>query len=163
MSVDDDRIKPGRGPLQHERRKNPPASRRLVIILFCLACLYVTGVLFIAQNANTKIDGSTYTNALAACNQRRALQVENNRRAPVHELDARNLAKLAKALTQTRRFEASAFAAIGRAFHIQHQVAPLIHRYRVAATLDGEIEASQETVRFDRLPLANCKKEVPKP
>jgi len=146
-----------------ERRRRPPASRTFVLIFTALTCAYITFVLFIAQGASHKVDTSQYRNDLAACQQRRQLQVESNRRVPEHERDALNLVNLSEALTHTRVEEARAFTVIGNAFHITRVTDPLVRAYRLAAHRDEAVVKSQLAVRFHRVALANCAKEVPKP
>lgn len=151
------------GPFEPDRRKNPPASRRLTIILFLLACGYITAVLYIAQGTSHRVDRGQYHNDLSACQQRRQLQIENNRRVPEHETDAHDLTKLSRALTHTRVVEARAFSEIGRVFHIERVTAPLVAAYELAARRDEAVVLRQRTVRFHKVTLANCAKEVPKP
>lgn len=45
-----------RWPLHERRQPRPPMSRRLGLILWALALLFVTGVFFIADNAGDKAD-----------------------------------------------------------------------------------------------------------
>jgi len=125
-------------------------SRRIVLFAAAVAAVVAAVCCAIVLLAVTSVTRHE------ACIRQNAIRTESNRRAPLHAQDADNLRRLARGLGKHRQIEADTFAAIGRAFHIQRQVAPLVAVDRRGSRLDLHIAAQEARVSFKRLPVPGC-------
>lgn len=150
-----------RGPRKAwaDRRRGP---NRLTVLLFLLTCLYVTVVFAFAESINRQQGRDEYANARQGCSSRQSIVMESNRRAPMHERDARNLSRLTAALARNRKKEAMAFESLGRKFRISPPLHPLVRTLRRASELDASIRDAENSVRFRLLPVPDCR-EIKKP
>lgn len=149
----------------HGERRNYYSVR---LILLCMASAVVAasvvGLLAVVLiTSNTR--GNIYDNSVRACFRNNQLREESNARIAQHELDARNLGALATRLSGNRKREAGVFAALGGAFDITKQVSPLVRILNRAAEEDQRIADSQESVRFQRLSIIDCRDTdvIPRP
>lgn len=112
----------------------------------------IATALFLRGDTNSKV----YQQDLASCRRQNQTRVESNLRIGPHTIDRDNLSRLATRLAHTRAEEARAFAAIGRTFHIEAQVAPLITTLRKAQADDLLIVESERRVTFRPLAQLVC-------
>lgn len=141
-------------------------SVRIILLCSAIAALVaglvsVPVVLILSNDAEDR----SYQADLTTCNRDRLNRMQTNSRLVVMRRDAANLGELAITMAGVRKSEAKAFEAIGEAFHIENQVAPLVQVLQKASAVDKRIADEQSEVQYKGVVVPNCydKDVIPKP